>query len=358
MSFNGAGTFQINSTGQPVVSGTVISDTVFNALTADLATGLSNCITKDGQQTVTANIPMAGFKFTGMGLGSATTDSARMDNALMQNVMEGRLGTNTPSSAGTYTPTDGSPIIYLYPYKGNKIALYNGTQWVLRSILAAGSTSLTAPATTNTNYDVFAYDNSGTVTLESTAWASDTTRASALTFLNGVFVKSADNTRRYIGTYRTGGSAGQVRDTPALRYVWNYYNRLPTQVYVVSASTWTYTTATFRQANGSASNQLDFVIGIADDTFEANVVTSVRNATTGVACRVGIGVNGTTDASTMNASAVTAVANIQAPVTAYYRANPSVIGRVQLTWLEYSQASGITTWNDTATGGIFGTVWM
>ena len=81
MSWNGSGTFQINSSGQPVVAGTVISDSVFNALTADLASGLSNCITKDGQQTVTANIPMAGFKFTGMGLGSALTDSVRMDNA-------------------------------------------------------------------------------------------------------------------------------------------------------------------------------------------------------------------------------------------------------------------------------------
>lgn len=40
MSFS-SGTFSINSTGQPVVTGTVISSTAFNALTADLATGLS-----------------------------------------------------------------------------------------------------------------------------------------------------------------------------------------------------------------------------------------------------------------------------------------------------------------------------
>ena len=59
MSYNGSGTFQINSSGQPVVTGTVISSTAFNALTADLATGLSTAITKDGQTTTTARIAFA-----------------------------------------------------------------------------------------------------------------------------------------------------------------------------------------------------------------------------------------------------------------------------------------------------------
>jgi hypothetical protein len=59
VSYNGSGTFQINTSGQPVVAGTVISSTAFNALTADLATGLSTAITKDGQTTTTARIPFA-----------------------------------------------------------------------------------------------------------------------------------------------------------------------------------------------------------------------------------------------------------------------------------------------------------
>jgi hypothetical protein len=59
MSYNGSGTFLINTTGQPVVTGTVISSTAFNALTSDLATGLSTAITKDGQTTTTARIPFS-----------------------------------------------------------------------------------------------------------------------------------------------------------------------------------------------------------------------------------------------------------------------------------------------------------
>lgn len=79
MSFNGSGTFLINSAGQPVVTNTTISSTAQNALTADLATGLSTCITKNGQTTITANIPMSTFKLTGLGAGSAAGNSLRYE---------------------------------------------------------------------------------------------------------------------------------------------------------------------------------------------------------------------------------------------------------------------------------------
>jgi hypothetical protein len=78
MSYNGSGTFLINSTGQPVVANTVISATVFNALTADLASGLTNCITKDGQSTPTANIPMGSNKITGLANGTLASDAANL----------------------------------------------------------------------------------------------------------------------------------------------------------------------------------------------------------------------------------------------------------------------------------------
>jgi hypothetical protein len=57
------------------VIGTVISDTVFNALTADLATGLSTCITKNGQTAITANIPWGSFKITGLGAPTTSGDA-------------------------------------------------------------------------------------------------------------------------------------------------------------------------------------------------------------------------------------------------------------------------------------------
>jgi len=78
MSFNGAGLFSINSSGQPVVAATTITAATFNAFTADIATGLSTCLLKDGTQTVTANIPLGGYKITGLGSGlTSRTDAAR-----------------------------------------------------------------------------------------------------------------------------------------------------------------------------------------------------------------------------------------------------------------------------------------
>lgn len=102
MSFNGSGTFQINTAGQPVVAGTVITATAFNALTADLATGLSTCITKDGQTTVTANLPMGGNKLTGLGAGTLGTDSARLSQ-LQGNIASllGVTGIDTIAAAGS-----------------------------------------------------------------------------------------------------------------------------------------------------------------------------------------------------------------------------------------------------------------
>jgi len=75
MSFNGTGTFNINTSGQPVVTGTTISSTVFNALTADLGNGLTNTLTKDGQSTPTNNIKLGGYKLTGVGQATVSGDA-------------------------------------------------------------------------------------------------------------------------------------------------------------------------------------------------------------------------------------------------------------------------------------------
>lgn len=64
MPFNGAGTFTL-VTGNPVITGTVISSTVHNNTNNDIASGLTNTVTRDGQSAPMANLPMGGFKHTG-----------------------------------------------------------------------------------------------------------------------------------------------------------------------------------------------------------------------------------------------------------------------------------------------------
>jgi hypothetical protein len=74
MSFNGTGTF--TQATAPVVAGTVISSTNYNTQNTDFVNGLSNVICKDGQTTVTANLPMATYRHTGVGNAVARTDYA------------------------------------------------------------------------------------------------------------------------------------------------------------------------------------------------------------------------------------------------------------------------------------------
>ena len=109
MSYSGNGTFVINSAGQPVVTNTTISSTAFNALTADLATGLSTALTKDGQTTATANLPMGTKKLTGLGVGTANTDSI----TLGQSQAGGALFLTAAGTVDVITAT-GAPTITAY----------------------------------------------------------------------------------------------------------------------------------------------------------------------------------------------------------------------------------------------------
>jgi len=71
MSLNGSGVYSANTSGQPVQNGETVDPDVFNALITDIATALSTAVFKDGQQTITANLPMSNYILTGLGSGLA-----------------------------------------------------------------------------------------------------------------------------------------------------------------------------------------------------------------------------------------------------------------------------------------------
>jgi hypothetical protein len=110
MSYNGSGTFQINTSGQPVVAGTVISSTAFNALTADLATGLSTAITKDGQTTTTARIPFAAGISSTLVTDSSSTTTGSIITAGGVGIAKALYVGTTANFAGVVTLT-AQPIL-------------------------------------------------------------------------------------------------------------------------------------------------------------------------------------------------------------------------------------------------------
>jgi hypothetical protein len=79
MARNGAGTYVLPA-GQPVVTGTTISSATHNTLANDLANALTTSIATDGQSVVTANIPFAGYKLTGIGIATVNGDAIRYED--------------------------------------------------------------------------------------------------------------------------------------------------------------------------------------------------------------------------------------------------------------------------------------
>ena len=163
MSYNGSGTFNINSAGQPVVTGTVIASTPFNALTADLGTGLSTAITKDGQTTTTARIPFAA------GINSSLVTDAT-NTATGSIITAGGVGVAKALFVGTTANIAGTTTFGVTgaAFPGST----SGTATIVVSA-AAGTPTLTLPTTTGTlsiNGPAFsAYQSSAQTISSSTA---------------------------------------------------------------------------------------------------------------------------------------------------------------------------------------------
>jgi len=78
----------------------------------DIANGLSNCITRDGQSPATANLPMGGFNHTNVGLGTSSTHYTRLDQ-VQKNALTwaGTAGGTADAITVTTSPT----FATLYP---------------------------------------------------------------------------------------------------------------------------------------------------------------------------------------------------------------------------------------------------
>lgn len=263
----------------------------------------------------------------------------------------GRL-TLTTATPVTISDVTAATTLYYTPYNGNSMQIYDGSAW---RPLTFGEVSIAIPATTSTLYDVFGYNNNGTLTLELLAWTNDTTRATTLTRLNGALVKTGDFTRRYLGNMRTTGTSGQTEDSKAKRYVFNHYNRCKRLMQALdSAASWTYSTATWRQANANTANQIDFIIGWEEEPVQA--MTSAQVLTSGATirfCYTGIGLDSTTAATDRYSSIGThqGYQNIQA----YYDGFPG-IGRHYLAQLEQGGGTDTQTWAGGTRYGIKGWV--
>jgi hypothetical protein len=256
---------------------------------------------------------------------------------------QGRL-TGTSGSAVTTGNVANITTIYFTPYHGNLIDLFDGVSAWNRRKFTEISVAL-GTLTSGLPYDVFCYDNAGTPALRSpVAWTSTSARATAITLQDGIYVKSGATTDRYLGTFYTT-STTQTQDTVQQRYLWNYYNRVkrPLERFETTAN-WTYSTATVRQANGSTSNQVEAVIGVAEAVLDLNLTVTVANNNGGIFVSAGIGEDSTT-AYTCGWLVSAPIATTQGAVQVGGRMTKyPAVGRHFYSWNEWSTATPTTTW--------------
>jgi len=261
-------------------------------------------------------------------------------------IASGRLTLTSATPVLTSSVT-GAGTVYYTPFRGSAIALYTGSAWKAMTFSELSITLSTLSA--STAYDVFAYDNSGTVALDTTAWTNATTRATALVFQDGVLVKSGATTRRYLGSFildaakqasvtfgsaAANGGAGHCD-------LWNQNNRVEVTMQVLDTTdSWDYTTNTWRAAHASNTNRVTLFIGLDEDAVAARATATVYNTTTNADKWAGIGLDST---SAYSGTTSRAYGTQTATLTPEWSGFTGV-GQHYLQWLEKSSANGTTRW--------------
>jgi hypothetical protein len=179
---------------------------------------------------------------------------------------------------------------------GMEVSVKDGSNSEVTNITAVvASTSITVDnlAASYTTPDVYGYP----------------TRATDITLNSGIYIKSGDTTRRYLGTIRITTSTGQCEDSTLRRNVWNMYNRVERILFCQdTTASWSYTTAAFRSSNANTSygtGRFGLVIGLSELPIEAEFSQTIEGATAVAQCSIALDTPSTSGAPKVGVSLTT-----------------------------------------------------
>jgi hypothetical protein len=330
--------------------------------------------------------------------GSITIDAA--DPPAVSSAAVSPQGRLTLTSGVSITTSDvtGATSVYFTPSGGNQVPIYDGsttsnTTFTELTLALDNDSGHTGYHQSGRNFDLFVINDSGTIRLGTgPSWnagagaGSDTARGTGagsteLELRNGFLtnkntitirfgsasgntVSVSANRATYVGSARMTAN-GQTEDSRAKRFLYNAYNQSKRQLLRNDATaSWNYSTATFRQANASTANQVEYLAGLTGSALDATVMGVVVNSTsTYRVIYVGIGLDSTSvnsaTAQEFSRANDTQVAGV--PKTFY--TGYAQLGYHYLAWLEKGAGTDTQTWVGTEASnnyysGIFGGVFQ
>lgn len=272
-------------------------------------------------------------------------------------VCNGRLTLETGVAVSMSDQADKTHLRFT-PFEGKQVGLYSGSSW---DILSFSEVSLDMSALTASKmYDVFAYNNAGSLALEALAWSTASARATAWAVQDGVLVKSGAPTRRLLGSVYLDASQ-RLQDTVLKRHVSNLLNRRARPLARHDSTASWSTTTSWRSANNSSANAVS-VVSCLDAWLDlmASLCFSIPQvAQYGVA--TGIGEDSTSapvsEGVQTSGAAIGSSGDFAVPVTStHHLRKVAPLGYHVYNWLDYA-TSTITaygaqsgTWWKTRTG--------
>lgn len=220
------------------------------------------------------------------------------------------------------TTQSAKTTVYYTPYVGQLVPIYDGLVFTMTDILAelsqltTDATKSPAAVANNSNYDIFVWNDAGTIrATRGPAWTNTTTIGTGAgtservmvkgILLNANAITNGPGAQRgtYVGTISSNGSAQidwifgatATNGTAGVFNVWNMYNRVPVSSMVGdTTNSWSYTSATVRAANGSNTMRHTFVRGLDEDSiysqYQGSSLASSPGVTTTTAAGVGLDV--------------------------------------------------------------------
>ena len=249
------------------------------------------------------------------------------------------LTSNTPVMTADATA---QTSVYYTPYQGNIVPIYDGANMQSYTFGQLTMALNTSNQLSTKLYDLFAFLNSSVVTIGAgPAWSSSTFRgtgsntteyqqidglwvnANTITLKNGSTSYSSIPVGQatYLGTvYMTANGQTGMAFQPAsaslgtnnILGLYNAYNRVTISSRSIDSTTsWPYSTATVRPANGSTSNRISWVDGLQQSFVRAEYQVQAA-CSSGDASFVYIGLDSTaTPQSSVSGEAVSLTASLR-----------------------------------------------